>query len=307
MTLRIYAVVTPVRDELENLERLAECMRCQSILPTQWILVDNGSTDGTLALAERLASQHAWIDVTTSEASAIAEPGAPIVRAFAAGLELLREPVEVIVKLDADVSFANDHFERLLAAFGHDLSLGIAGSVCLELRGERWLEATVAAQHVRGAVRAYRWSCWETVRPLEPRLGWDTVDELKAAVAGWRTGTVRERCLPPPPRRRRARRPTVGACTSSGPRLALPRIQGLVLGPTLVATRDRRSGGARNDVGIRRGGRPAASRATQTSRFAARHAGARVSVSCRRESAKRPRARLLEVRGGSRRSRGRAR
>ena len=190
MTLRIYAVVTPVRDELENLERLAECMRCQSILPTQWILVDNGSTDGTLALAERLASQHAWIDVTTSEASAIAEPGAPIVRAFAAGLELLREPVEVIVKLDADVSFANDHFERLLAAFGHDLSLGIAGSVCLELRGERWLEATVAAQHVRGAVRAYRWSCWETVRPLEPRLGWDTVDELKAAVAGWRTGTV---------------------------------------------------------------------------------------------------------------------
>jgi len=190
VTLRAYAAVTPVRDELENLERLAECMAAQTVLPVQWIVVDNGSQDGTRELADRLASQHAWIAVTTSEATAAPEPGAPVVRAFAAGLELLRESVDVIVKLDADVSFENDHFERLLAAFDRDPSLGIAGSVCLERSEGRWVEATAAAQHVRGAVRAYRWSCWEVVGPLEPKLGWDTVDELKASIAGWRTGTV---------------------------------------------------------------------------------------------------------------------
>jgi glycosyltransferase involved in cell wall biosynthesis len=190
VTLRLYAVVTPVRDERENLERLAECMCAQTILPVQWIVVDNGSTDGTREVADRLAAEHPWIQPATSEPTAAPEPGAPIVRAFAVGLELLRQSVDVIVKLDADVSFANDHFERLLAAFEQDLSLGIAGSVCLELSDGRWVEATAAAQHVRGAVRAYRWSCWEDVRPLEPKLGWDTVDELKASIAGWRTGTV---------------------------------------------------------------------------------------------------------------------
>jgi biofilm PGA synthesis N-glycosyltransferase PgaC len=190
VTLRAYAVVTPVRDERENLERLAECMRSQTILPVQWVVVDNGSKDGSRELADHLAAEHPWIDVARSEPTATAEPGAPIVRAFAAGLELVRQRVDVIVKLDADVSFEDDHFERLLAAFDDDPALGIAGSACLELSDGRWVDATTAARHVRGAVRAYRWSCWEAVAPLEPKLGWDTVDELKASVAGWRTGTV---------------------------------------------------------------------------------------------------------------------
>ena len=51
-------------------------------------------------------------------------------------------------------------------------------------------QVTVSALHVRGAVRAYRWRCFEDVSPIEAKLGWDTVDELKAHLAGWRTGTI---------------------------------------------------------------------------------------------------------------------
>lgn len=185
-----YVIITPVRDEVENLRRLAESVLRQSHPPDEWVIVDNGSKDGTAAFVEALSDSHSFIRGTASEATAVAEPGAPIVRAFEAGLEAVRQRTDLVVKVDADVSFAPDHFERLSAAFDADKNLGIAGSVCLEKRGDVWSEVTAAAGHVRGAVRAYRRCCLEELLPLERGLGWDTVDEQRAAMAGWRTGVV---------------------------------------------------------------------------------------------------------------------
>jgi poly-beta-1,6-N-acetyl-D-glucosamine synthase len=185
-----YGIVTPVRDEEHNLRRLADSMLRQTREPAVWVIVDNGSTDGTGLLAESLARRHDWIVHATSEPTERAEPGAPIVRAFLAGLELITDSVDVLVKLDADVSFDSDHFERLLDAFASNPRLGIAGSTCLEVREGRWRAVTTAAHHVRGAVRAYRRECLNAVGPLEPVLGWDSADELKASALGWQTETL---------------------------------------------------------------------------------------------------------------------
>jgi glycosyltransferase involved in cell wall biosynthesis len=185
-----YAVVTPARDDATNLRRLAGCMIAQTRLPESWVIVDNGSVDDTLSFARSLVQSHPWIGVTESDPAAVAEPGPPVVRAFLAGLALVPKPVDVLVKLDADVSFDDRHFEELLGAFASDPALGMAGSVCLEEHDGAWHEVTVSAPHVRGAVRAYRWGCFEDVSPIEPKLGWDTVDELKAHLAGWKTGTI---------------------------------------------------------------------------------------------------------------------
>ena len=48
----------------------------------------------------------------------------------------------------------------------------------------------VTRGHVRGAARAYRRECLDQVLPLEERVGWDGIDELKAAVLGWTTRTL---------------------------------------------------------------------------------------------------------------------
>ena len=116
-----------------------------------------------------------------------------------------------MVKLDADISFANDYFERLLASFDDDPRLGIASGTCFEQRDGEWCERHVTADHVWGACRAYRAACLEQVSPLEERMGWDGIDVLKANARGWRTGDRPGTRLPPSSRRGQPRRRPVRA------------------------------------------------------------------------------------------------
>jgi glycosyltransferase involved in cell wall biosynthesis len=185
-----YALVTPARNETANLRRLAGCVMTQTAPPATWTIVDNGSTDETGVLASDLASAHAWISVVSVPGENVPVRGGAVVRAFTAGLRDLPPRVDIVVKLDADVSFEPDHFERLLAEFSRDPRLGIAGSLCLEEEGGAWRPRYTTRSHVRGAVRAYRRACLDDVLPLEERMGWDGIDEIKAAIKGWRTATI---------------------------------------------------------------------------------------------------------------------
>jgi glycosyltransferase involved in cell wall biosynthesis len=187
-----YAVVTPARDEAENLPRLADSLVGQTARPSAWNIVDNGSSDGTLEVAQRLAATHDWIHVLSLPGTSVAERGAPIVRALQAGIAALASAPAIVVNVDADISFEADYFERLLAKFDDDQSLGIASGSAFELRQGTWEQRYVTGSTVWGASRAYRWECLQQLLPLEERVAWDGVDEFKANARGWRTVAFEE-------------------------------------------------------------------------------------------------------------------
>jgi glycosyltransferase involved in cell wall biosynthesis len=184
-----YAVVTPARNEAENLRRLAGCLDEQTARPSSWVIVDNGSTDDTLEVAETLAAERAWARVVKVPGEVNPTRGGPVAQAFSAGVEQLEETFDIVVKVDADISFAEDYFELLLDRFAGDAELGIAGGVCYELEDGEWKPRFATGNRVRGAARAYRWECFEGVLPLENRPGWDGIDEMRAAARGWRSST----------------------------------------------------------------------------------------------------------------------
>ncbi len=186
-----YVLITPTRNEATNLRRLAPCIVNQTILPREWIIVDNGSTDETPAIARELAEEYPWISLLEIPGETVAVRGAPVVRAFHAGVAALDGPADVVVKLDADISVETDYFARQQQAFDEDPTLGIGGGLCMEPQEDGFFEAArVVYDHVRGAIRAYRWACLLQVTPLEERMGWDGIDEMKAQVNGWRTRTI---------------------------------------------------------------------------------------------------------------------
>jgi biofilm PGA synthesis N-glycosyltransferase PgaC len=192
-----YGLVTPARDEAPNLRRLAACVEQQTVRPDEWVIVDDGSVDDTAAIAHDLAAKHTWVTLLDSPGAAARSgpvaagrrAGRDIV-AFTAGLSRLARRTDIVVKLDADVSFESDFFERMLAAFAADPTLGIAGGTCYELDGDRWRPYRVTGGHVRGATRAYRAACLEAVSPIEQRNGWEAVEEARAALNGWRTRSL---------------------------------------------------------------------------------------------------------------------
>ena len=187
-----YVVISPVRNEESFLPLTVESMRMQTVRPAEWIIVDDGSNDGTATAAEQAAEQNDWIRVLRRPDRGFRQPGGGVIDAFYDGFQLMAsDDWEFIVKLDGDLSFDPDYFEKCFERFGTDATLGIGGgTICRKLDDRLVSEAPDdPVFHVRGATKIYRRACWDEVGGLIRAPGWDTVDEYRANMLGWATYT----------------------------------------------------------------------------------------------------------------------
>lgn len=196
-----YVIITPVRNESERFGKTIDSMIAQTIRPSLWVIVDDGSTDDTGARADAAAKEHDWIRVIHRPDRGCRKQGGGVIEAFYDGFSLLNsqakaaaESWEFIGKLDGDLAFEPDYFEKCFRRFQKDARLGIAGgTVCRQ--SEQGLVAECNGDpdfHVRGAVKIYRRACWDQISGLVRAPGWDTIDELKANMLGWETGTFKD-------------------------------------------------------------------------------------------------------------------
>lgn len=191
------AVVTPVRNEEARFAETVRSVVDQQLRPTRWIIVDDGSTDDTGKFADEAASSHPWITVVHRADRGHRKQGGGVVEAFYDGYRLLEgEPWEFLGKLDGDLAFEPDYFAKCLARFEADPKLGIGG-------GSVWSRTETGGLyndgkgdprfHVRGATKIYRRATWDAIGGLLQATGWDTLDEVKANMLGWRTYTFADR------------------------------------------------------------------------------------------------------------------
>ena len=183
-----YVIVTPVRDEEKHIESTLECVLRQTVRPVEWVIVDDGSTDKTGEIADRYAAQHAWIRVVHRENRGFRKSGGGVMEAFYDGFNTLQcKDWKFIVKLDGDLSFAPDYFDKCFEYFRREPELGIGGGeIHHDIAGQMKVEENPRF-HVRGATKIYRRECWEAIGGLWPAPGWDTIDEVKANMKGWKT------------------------------------------------------------------------------------------------------------------------
>ena len=184
----IYAIVTPVRDEEKYVEATLNSVIQQTVRPVEWIIVDDGSTDGTGRILDRYSVTYPWIKVLHRANRGFRKSGGGVMEAFYDGYNTLEcKDWDFVVKLDGDLSFAPDYFEKCFEYFDRDPKLGIGGGeINHEIGGELKVEENPRF-HVRGATKIYKRGCWEAIGGLWPAPGWDTIDEVKANMLGWKT------------------------------------------------------------------------------------------------------------------------
>ena len=194
MTTPQIALVTAARNEEAKIERTMRSVIGQSVRPTRWVIVSDGSTDGTDAIVASIAAEHPWIQLVREDGRQERD-FASKAYALQRGLsELGRLEDDFLGVLDADVVLEPNHFETLLDAFRSEPELGLAGGqIWEEYDGKRVLHDN-AEDSVAGAVQLFRAEVFAATGGFRPLAtgGEDSLVELEVRAAGWRTRTLRE-------------------------------------------------------------------------------------------------------------------
>lgn len=184
-------LITPVRDEEQYIAPMIGSIFSQTISPTRWLIVDDGSTDATPAIVRQWAQRCDYIELLQLPPRTERRAGGEGAIAFALSRIDLSQ-FDYLARFDADLLFPKDYYARILAEFDKDAGLGIAGGgLYIERNGRLELER-VPQYHVRGALKMYRRTCFEQLGGLSAQIGWDTMDEVTAWSRGWRTRSFPE-------------------------------------------------------------------------------------------------------------------
>jgi glycosyltransferase involved in cell wall biosynthesis len=191
-----YVVLTACRNEANYIPGTIQSMLGQSVKPETWLILDDGSTDGTADLVATMTQGHPWIKLQRLEPRKERSFGAQY-RAIMRGYQSMRHlPFSFIGVLDADISFHDpQYYEKLLNELRADPKLGIVGGTIYEpdKGGFRKRRGNVPWS-VAGGLQTFRREVFEAIGgyiPLEYG-GSDSLAVVMADMKGWKAHSLAE-------------------------------------------------------------------------------------------------------------------
>lgn len=187
MTNSPYVLVTPAKNEQEFIEKTIESVIAQSVKPSLWVIVSDGSTDRTEEIVDFYAQQHEFIQLLRRNSGEHCFGSK--VQAFEAGCNAIGElPYEFIGNLDADIALPPDYYERLISEFNKDAELGLAGGTRCDLRQGVFVPIRFNSFDIGGAYQLFRRDCFDRIGGyLQMELGGeDTIACVSVRAHGWK-------------------------------------------------------------------------------------------------------------------------
>jgi glycosyltransferase involved in cell wall biosynthesis len=189
-----YVLITPARNEAAFIEQTVKAVIGQTARPAKWLIVSDGSTDGTDDIVRKYAAEHAWIELVRMPERR-ERHFAGKVQAFNAGYaKAANLDYDVIGNLDADITVDEEHFDFLLRKLAENPQLGVAGTPFRE-ESRQYDYRFTSIEHVSGACQLFRRKCFEEIGGYIPIRsgGIDLIAVLTARMKGWQTRTFLEK------------------------------------------------------------------------------------------------------------------
>jgi len=191
-----YVLLTAAYNEEHYIEETIRSVVAQVLRPQMWVIVSDGSTDRTDEIVRQYAMRHPFIRLLRREKDDSREFASKVF-ALRAGFQMLTpDSIQFIGHLDADLWLDPSYFRNLLAKFGEDHELGVAGGWCFEqaANGSWQPRPGNCTWSVPGAIQMFRSECYKDIGDLLPIEygGEDWYAEIRARMCGWRVRSFPE-------------------------------------------------------------------------------------------------------------------
>jgi poly-beta-1,6-N-acetyl-D-glucosamine synthase len=185
---RRYVLVSPCRDEAAYMRRTLDSVSAQSVPPSLWVVVDDGSTDETPAILADYATRLPYLRVVRRNDRGGRSVGPGVIDAFYEGLDTVKlDDFDYLCKLDLDLDLPKRYFERLMERMESEPRIGTTsgkpyfvdpktGALVSELCGD---EMSV------GMTKFYRVDCFQEIGGFVRQVMWDGIDCHRCRMLGW--------------------------------------------------------------------------------------------------------------------------
>lgn len=190
-----YVLITPARNEAAFIEGTIKSVISQTVPPLKWVIVSDGSTDGTDDIVKSYTAKYPWMELVRMPERE-ERHFAGKVHAFNAGYAQIKGlDFDIIGNLDADISFDQDYFDFLLNKFNLDPLIGVAGTPFREKGAGLYDYRFTNIEHVSGACQLFRRECFDAIGGYTPLKvgGIDLLAVTTARMRGWKTRTFTDK------------------------------------------------------------------------------------------------------------------
>jgi glycosyltransferase involved in cell wall biosynthesis len=192
---KTYVLITPAYNEGRFIAKTIEGVLAQTLRPSRWVIVDDGSTDNTWEIIRRYAEQAEFIEPCQRQRKAGETYYGSSVYAILQGVERVKDlPFDYLGILDADMIVGPQYYEEIFRRFEANRELGVAAGTYIEEIGGRWIEAFIDRRSTPKALQVFRRACYEQIGGYVPcpNGGEDTYTEIMARKHGWQTWSFPE-------------------------------------------------------------------------------------------------------------------